>query len=220
MLHELNTAPSPEGSAGEGFGMDVSLAEDAATWLERTHQEIVQSLGKSSSLLLGLIGMFATGWLMYHLVILAIPGIQFNVGTFHRPIRHSALSEVTEKTYWALDSLPAQVRRKTPLHRAPHPLSATLANFTQTVKNSKDLALQRYLKLALSAQQLHQYLKTYLQAKPPRARHYTEFFARNFFRAGVLHMDMALFFSRSLLFGLLLLFSIRLFFDNSIWSKE
>lgn len=220
MIQESNTVSTQDTQTAEGFGMEVSFAENAATWFEQTHQNMQQSLGAGSSFVLGLVGMLATGWLIYGLVIQAIPGIQFNIGTFHRPARHTALSALVENTYWTLHSLPAHLRRKTPLSRLPQPASAVFANFSKTVKTANDPALKRYLMMSLSAAQLHQHLQLYLQAQSPRANHYMAFFVKNFFRKDALHIDLALLFVRSLLLGFFLLFSVRLFFDNASWTKE
>lgn len=219
MIHEMNNRAA-ETNMQDGFGMDVSVAENVATWCEQTHHNAYESLGQRASFVMGLVGILATGWLLYHLVIQAIPGLHFNVGTFHRPQRPTVLSVQADKLYWALHDLPKSVRWRTSLNQPPASIRPVLTAFTQTVNSSQDAGWKRYISQPHRLESLYRYLRRYLQARPPYASNYMTFFAKNFFRRDALHMDMALFLVRSLFLGVLLLFSVRLFFDNPAWIEE
>ncbi len=210
-----------DSSTTPSFGMSAAWAENVVDWFEEQHKAIQKGLGPNNSLVVGLAGILIFSWLGSLLVVQAIPDIRFGVRTFHRVARPTKLSSTLEKTYWALSSkeFASYSLSKKGLSHLPSKQAKLLHQMMKQLRHSRP-ALSRKLRRSITIGQATQLLRTYLQKDRPRARSYLAFYLRNVFRPRALHLDMAILLTRSMLLGFLMLFSIRLFFEDTQTSKD
>ena len=166
-------------------------------------------------------GLLIFSWLGYMLVIQPIPDIRFDVRTFHRVANHNKLSASMENAYWSLSS--GEFDSHSLSQRSIAILPAKQKKLFQAMMKQLGKSrstLARKIRKSINMRQATQHLRTHLQKDIPRARNYPAFYLRNVFRPRALHLDMAIVLTRSLCIGFLMLFSIRLFFDESSTPEE
>ncbi|TNE48911.1 MAG: hypothetical protein EP343_13590 [Deltaproteobacteria bacterium] len=206
--------------AQDGYGMDMQFAEQTSRWFESGFSTIRNALGPTNSLVVGLVGVMASGWLMYLLVIQATPLISFNTKFTQTLLKPTYMSYHLKQSYWALHGLPIQKRLRTTRKNPPPRARKALAGLQKALDRYPDYAITKKVVAARNLQQLHTVLYKHLENAPARANSYASYFARNVLRPGAFTMDLAIFFFRLVLVALLLIFSIRLFFDEDSQTSE
>ncbi len=206
--------------AQDSYGMDMQFAEQTSQWLELSFSTIRNALGPTNSLVVGLVGVMASGWLMYLLVIQATPLISFNTKFTQTLLKPTYMSYHLKQSYWAINGVRLEKRLGTTRQNPPARARHALAGLQKALDRYPDYAITKKVVAARNLQQLHSVLHKHLKQAPARASSYASYFARNVLRPGAFTMDLAIFFFRLLLVTLLLIFSIRLFFDEDTQTSE
>lgn len=215
----MQASSTPEAN-NDSYGLDMQFAESTSMWFENIFSYLRNAMGPTNSLVVGLVGLLASSWLMYLLVVQATPLISFNTKFNQRVQKTKFVYFHLERSYWALHGMSVSKRLRSTRQNPPFRAKKALAGLQKVLDRHPNRTIAKKILAAKNLHQLHNVLFEHLKKVPAQANSYASYFARNVVRPGGFTMDLAIFFFRLILVALLLIFSIRLFFDEDAQASE